>query len=868
MVITSHPPCPVDTGPVYLSALAAGFSQREYRIAAQETFIGRDGQCCGLVNAGPTVSRCHARLIRQEGRRFSLQDLDSTNGLYVNGQRIVGETLLREGDLIGLGMPAPHLRFQHQSSREPRRYSLPAKTQWVVGRDPECDLSLAGEPTVSGRHALLCNENGRLVLVDDQSLNGTWINGRARRRALLAAADTVLIGSMRFRFQLRDDGVLSVEQQECGQSVDLECVALTRRAKPSSAQGRILLDQMCLHIAAGEFVGIIGPSGAGKTTLLRTLSGMMPPDEGWVLCNETVLDPSSPLFRNTIGYVPQDDILHQELSVEASLDYMARLRLSPDLSPAQRQAIVDGTVETLGLQQVRRLPIGQLSGGQRKRVSLGAELLVRPGLLFLDEPTSGLDPATEQQLMRHFRAMADQGTTVVMTTHLLAHVDLLDKIAICAQGNLVFFGTPREALAFFGVPDAPLADPTRIFARLAGEGHAGSPEEQLACARQFAEQFRRSSFFQAHIYSRFSATARTLFGGEDDGRRPAPVIFSKRRWARVWQALPNGSPMAVLRSWAILSRRHLQIRLGSLKKIVLYLLVPVVLALVTLSQPMPGIPDDALVQARKTEITEAVSRGGAAFERRLGLLLGGEEPGAFRSGSERLYALRYEGAAHLPIPMGSLLMMVMAAVFCGTLMACLEISGEISIYRRERQSYLRIFPYIASKLPCCFFLTALQCLVFLAICLLSPVLRQVELSSLWLGMVAISWSSVGLGLLLSAADPSGGRFSVMAAVAAVLPQLLLSGGIGPEFFRSMSTIQRVLADLLPARWGLEMICTAVYGSLAGEGVRWIPAFIRDGIGFDFGTGVDYNSGLILLGQFLCWLFLCAGILHYRDHRGW
>ena len=116
-----------------------------------------------------------------------------------------------------------------------------------------------------------------------------------------------------FCFQLLDDGTLSVGQQECGQSVRLECVDLTRKAKAktSSMHNGTLLDQVCLHIAAGEFVGIIGPSGAGKTTLLTTLSGMIPPDQGWVLCNETVLDPSSPLFRNSIGYVPQDDILHQ-----------------------------------------------------------------------------------------------------------------------------------------------------------------------------------------------------------------------------------------------------------------------------------------------------------------------------------------------------------------------------------------------------------------------------------------------------------------------------------------------------------------------------------------------------------------------------
>jgi len=867
MVTATSPSSPFLPHPVYLVALTPGFSQREYQLVAAETLIGRDGQRCALVNAGPTVSRVHALLTCDRERAPVLQDLDSTNGLFVNGRRVEVQTVLHEGDLIGLGTPSPHLRFQLQSTREPRRYTLPPKGRWVIGRAPECELSLAGEATVSSCHAILTNAEGRLLLEDNQSLNGTWVNGRARRKGQLNPADEVLIGSTRFRFQLLDDGSLWTEQQEYGQSVHLECVGLTRKARMASRKGRILLDQVTLSITAGEFVGILGPSGAGKTTLLTALSGAVPPDQGWLLYNEVVLEPYSSLFRNSIGYVPQDDILHQDLSVEASLDYMARLRLSPDLSEEQRQAVVDGTIETLGLQSVRLQPIGQLSGGQRKRVSLGAELLVRPGLLFLDEPTAGLDPATEQQLMHHFRGMADQGTTVVMTTHLLAHMDLFDKVAICAQGHLVFFGTPQEALSFFGEADAPLFTPAQIFKRLVASGNGVFSDDQASDVRHLAEKYRQSSYCRTHITNRLSPAAQGLLAGsgEPDEQAPSP---DRPFGERLRQALTHCSLLAFLRSWFILSRRHLQIRLGSARKILLYLLVPLVLALVTLSQSMPGIPENALVRSRMTAIAEAVNQGGTDFERRLVLLLGPEKEAAPRSGAALLYALRYEGPANLPLPMGSLLMMVMTAVFCGTLIACLEISAERSIYRRERQSYLKILPYITSKLPCCYLLTSLQCLVFVALCLLSPVVRLVDVLPLWLSMVAIAWSSVGLGLLVSALDASGGRYSVMAAVAVVLPQLLLSGGIGPEFFQGMSALQRALADLLPARWGLEMVCTAVFGSLTGEGVRWIPTFIREGIGFDFGFWVYYTDGSILLGQFLCWLLMSAGILHIRDHRRW
>lgn len=858
----------IGDAPAFLIALEAGFSQREYRIVAAATVIGRDGRHCGLVCAGETVSRTHARLLRHDDGSCWLEDLDSTNGLFVNGQQVHEAVGLRQGDVIGLGSPRPQLRFQHHSSADTLQLTLPPREHWVIGRDGECDLPLPGEATVSGRHAVLSRKNGRLHLVDQHSLNGTWVNGRTRRQAVLGPSDTVLIGSTEFRFQLSAAGALCVAQRQCGHSVHLECVHLSRRARGQRGQQRLLLDDITLSIAPGEFVGILGPSGAGKTTLLTTLAGAVPAQQGRVLVNETVLERSSAMFRNTVGYVPQEDILHRELSVAASFDYIARLRLSPDLRREQRAAIVESTIETLGLQQVQHLQVGQLSGGQRKRVSLGAELLVRPGLLLLDEPTAGLDAAIEQQMMRHFRAMADQGTTVVITTHVLANLDILDKIAICAQGQLVFFGRPREALQFFAPAEAPLADWADLFTLLAGES---SPDEEgpAAIARQWAERFRQSSLFAVNVRQRLSATAQVLMAQGDEGgevRMPSPPAWQRLPRALL-RPLADMAPVASLRSWYILAGRHLHLRLGSWKKTLLLLLVPLVLSLATLSQPMPGLPGDTEARARQAEIAQAIAAGGPVLERQLRLLLA---PGSHddRSAAQLLHALRYEGPAHLPLPLGSLLMIVMSAVFCGTLIACLEIAGEGSIYRRERLSHLRLLPYVASKLPACFLLTALQCLLFVGICQIQPLFRLVDPLPLVLVMVAVAWSSVALGLLLSASESSGGRFAVMAAVAVVLPQLLLSGGIGPDFYQGLSPPMRWLADLLPARWGLEMLCTAVFGAWGGEGAQWVGGFVRQGIGFDFGASVYYTGTLILATQGTMWLLLCAGVLFFRDMRRW
>jgi energy-coupling factor transporter ATP-binding protein EcfA2 len=562
--------------------------------------------------------------------------------------------------------------------------------------------------------------------------------------------------------------------------------------------------------------------------------------------------------------------------VEASLDYIARLRLSPDLDPSRRSEIVGGAIATLGLEQVRRTPIHQLSGGQRKRVSIGSELLVRPSLLFLDEPTSGLDPSTEDRMMHHFRALAHNGTTVVITTHVLYNLSLLDKVAFLSQGKLVFFGTPAEALVFFGSDGQPLRQPTRIFDLLTGEGNssgsAGSPMvDQEQIATHYARLYSESLFNQEHIQHRLTSGACNLQAVMANQAEQPPA---GRTLGPLWRAFGQMASNRVqrvslaesFRSWGILSRRHLQIRSHSLRRLLVFLLIPVVLALATLSQPFKGLASDEAVRAQHTAIRESVTRGGTLMEVALKQLLspaGSHDP---RSAADLLYSLRYEGIANLPVPMSVLVMIVLTAVFSGTLIACLEISIERTIYRRERMSHLRIGPYLASKLPFCMAMTGLQCLVFVAICWLHPILPMKALPPVWMAMVSVAWCSVAIGLALSAVDTSGGRFSVMLAVAVVLPQLLLSGGLGPDYYARMGSGLRWAADLLPARWGLEMICSALFGSFSGAGAGWIPDFVREVIGFDFGGPVDYIGTSILLALTVLWLFLCAGILNYRDSR--
>lgn len=226
----------------------------------------------------------------------------------------------------------------------------------------------------------------------------------------------------------------------------------------------------------------------------------------------------------------------------------------PDLGVEQRAALVDTTIETLGLQAVRDQPIHQLSGGQRKRVSIGAELLVRPGVLFLDEPTAGIDPGVEERLMRHFRSMADHGTTVVLTTHLLASLALLDKVAIMARGRLVYFGPPTEAPVFFGCPTM-----ARIF-DLLGDADERSCGPVGASAVRFAERYRCSSLAVAQVDSRLSTEALRLRRSISDkptliAAVPPPRLLARAAAAR-WPLPAPGSCSRAVTCRSAAARRN------------------------------------------------------------------------------------------------------------------------------------------------------------------------------------------------------------------------------------------------------------------------------------------------------------------------
>lgn len=213
--------------------------------------------------------------------------------------------------------------------------------------------------------------------------------------------------------------------------------------------GKRILSQLSFAVAAGSFVGLLGPSGSGKSTLLKACCGLDRPSQGVVRLNGEELYKNLGTWRYRLGYVPQDDIIHHELTVQQAVDYAARLRLDPDLPTATRKALVTRVIYEVGLQERAGVRIRKLSGGQRKRASVAVELLSRPGILFLDEPTSGQDPQLEESMMGLFRGLSREGTTVLVTTHAMASIELLDRVLLLQAGQLAYLGPPEEMLAFF-----------------------------------------------------------------------------------------------------------------------------------------------------------------------------------------------------------------------------------------------------------------------------------------------------------------------------------------------------------------------------------------------------------------------------------
>ena len=433
----------------------------------------------------------HGRLVRGNGSWW-IEDLNSTNGLICNNSRIQ-KRIVQDGDLIRIDSQHTQNKasvlFVFSSEHGQRTWRRQALQPTVtIGRSSDCNIVLP-YVNVSRNHARISWKNSRWILEDTHSTNGVILNNQqVHGSAVLREKDVIVITGNRIIFC--SSGIYYHGEVK-GISLDVSDVVIRR--------GQLVTgNHISAAIKPGELIAIIGGSGAGKSTILNCMCGYLPPSQGHVYINGTDLYQNFDALKKTYGYVPQSDIVYDNLTLWDMLDYTAKLRLPQDTSQAEREAAINRAIKTVDLEDRKNHLIRKLSGGQRKRASIAVELLSDPKLLFLDEPASGLDPGTERNLMHALRAMANQGKTVILVTHSTLQLQLCDKIMFMGKGgNLCFFGNYTEALRFFGVRDiVDVYEPlTRYAPELKARYEAMTPGV-VASAPASMPKAIRSSFFR------------------------------------------------------------------------------------------------------------------------------------------------------------------------------------------------------------------------------------------------------------------------------------------------------------------------------------------------------------------------------------
>jgi ABC-type multidrug transport system ATPase subunit len=588
--------------------------------------------------------------------------------------------------------------------------------------------------------------------------------------------------------------------------------------------GDVILRDVSLAVDHGELTAIIGVSGSGKTTLLDTMSGLRPPSGGSVR-----REPGN------IGYVPQGDAIHHALPLARTLRYAASLREVPG-----QDAAVEDVLRVLDLSGRSVVAVGDLSGGERKRASIAAELLAKPGLFFLDEPTSGLDPARGRELMRVLRRLCDNGTTVVLTTHNPLDAERCDKIAVLANGgHLAFFGTPAAAREYFGADSldeiyerlAGLGDPAKAwsrrffpFSRTAGGASTAAfipsqpgPDVRLpdlagplsaGPVSTNVDTLDLDDGLDADLDAGLDTASRNgVDAGHAGGVGAGPAGPARSAGlaadgpAGVTAQAAGAGPLAAgfgvaaeafrsLRQWLVLTKRNA----------------------------------DILTRAR---LTLAILVGSPVAVLLMFLVL--FRPGAF-------------DPAH-PSPAATVMILFWVAFggfFFGLTYGLLQICAEFGVLRRERFAGLGAGAYVMAKAAVLVPVLAVVDAVFLVVLrMLGRLPAAGDYPAAFVTLLLSSAAALGLGLLISAAVAEPSQATIAMPIVC-FPQVLFVGAILPV--PAMALVGRWISYAMTNRWAFEGL-----GHSLGVKELWsngnsalgAPLLASYGATFDRAVGVDW-----------------------------
>ncbi|MFD3841776.1 FHA domain-containing protein [Streptomyces sp. NPDC058642] len=634
-------------------------------------------------------------------------------------QPSVGKVPQQQGPGVGAGAPPVY------GDRSPTTFH-----QFSIGRVMRIGRALENELVVSdlqvSRHhaEFHSTPDGRMEIRDLGSHNGTYVNGQPIAKGgsiLLGPTDIVGVGHSTFRIvgdrleEFVDTGEVSFSARHLTVTVD---------------GGKQILKDVSFGVPEKSLIAVIGPSGSGKSTLLKALTGYRPANQGDVLYDNRNLYKQFAELRQRIGLVPQDDILHKELTVKKALKYAAKLRFPADTTGAERDARIDEVLRELKLDIHKEKKVTSLSGGQRKRVSVALELLTKPSLIFLDEPTSGLDPGMDRDVMQLLRGLADDGRTVLVVTHSVAELAICDKLLVMAPGGAVaYFGPPEEALNFFGYDT--WADVFSAFENYRDYDWAG--------------RWKGSQHYQ-------------MYAADIDAIAPQSVQMPPM------QAMRPPKPQGWLSQFSTLVRRYTSVIASDKGFLALTIILPLVLGSVSL---LIDQGKDLLVN---TEINPSTGQ---------------------------------------PVANGTaltvLLILAVGACFAGAANSVRELIKERVIYERERATGLSRSAYLMSKVFVLGVVTVLQGLMVGVIGFSSRtlpdeglILRSQILLELCIPIMALGFTAMMFGLIISALVKTAEKTMPLLVMFAIV-QVVFTGCLFPL---SGSVGVNELSYLMPSRWAV------------------------------------------------------------------
>lgn len=677
----------------------------------------------------------------------------------------------------------------------------------TIGRFPNNAIVLEHQQ-VSGNHARLeMMQSGSYRIVDLDSTNGVYVNMQRVKSTLLNPGDSVYIGPYKFIFTGNQ-----LIQQDDSFSIRLDAIHLTSRGNRHT----LLLDDISIDIPARTFVALVGSSGVGKTTLLNALSGVQPAQKGSVLYNGQDYYSHLGAFSTQIGYVPQDDIVHKDLTVQQALYFTARLRLPKDFSRSQIRRRIDEVLDEVEIAYRRKHLVRNLSGGERKRVSIALELLANPSIFFLDEPTSGLDPGLDRKMMALLRKLTYKGHTVVLVTHATTNIHFCDFICFLAKdGRLAFYGPPAEAQAYFGTND---------FAEIYN-GLDPTPNNKAA-PKKSEERFKNSPYYRRYVLEPLNRElAQPEYAAE------TRLLIQRPRRGRPWK------------QFSLLTRRYWRLLMHDGGNLMLLLLQAPIIGLILFYLALPGTFSSTSIATCPLRANPLDTNGPITTIdcQRVVDLLNSPQGSIFaqEQGQSKQQLLDNAIEPNSGANAQTLLfIMAFAAILFGCLNGIRAIVREDAIYRRERMINLGIIPYMFSKIVVlglfCLFQSAVLVYFVNQKTPISGGIFLPVLAEVYITLALTSIAGLMMGLAISALAPNSDR--AMSFVPSVLiPQVIFSGII----FTLNTPILQWLGALFPMRWAMAALGSSIglhadklgVDNFAYQGVQFFsldPATARPG----------------------------------------